>query len=265
MPHSVRHDHREIGGQRVPFLSIIACPTAEEELFLSLAPGFESGPPIMRSGTGSPYMYHVGGPPGEITTNAFGLRLGSWLIRESLRKEAIVEALVELERTDISAEDRIVLQERVEELLSDQPHKGDPQDPTDGSARSMLADILRDATRLITAVFRLDPSKEDYKQKLTGYQARLDRAMPFAEQIAQSATQSSWRSQLLAHAEHFLKNCPDRSIVAQQGNGDMSMNYWNVGFINDGKYNGGKPKLLFLNGEPVQDRVYTCLVKWKKT
>jgi hypothetical protein len=262
MPHNARHQHTETG---VPFLSVIRCSLTEEELFLSVAPGFESGPPIMRSGTGSPYMYHVGGPPGEITTNAFGLRLGSWLIRESLRKEAIVEALVELERTDVSAEDRTVLQETVEELLSDQPQKGHPQGSTDGSARSMLADISRDATRLITAVFRLDPSKEDYKQKLTGYQARLDRAMPFAEQIAQSATQSSWRSQLLAHAEHFLKNCPDHSIVAQQGNGDMSMNYWNVGFINDGKYNGGKPKLLFLNGEPVQDRVYTCLIKWKRT
>jgi len=53
----------------------------------------------------------------------------------------------------------------------------------------------------------------------------------------------------------------DYSIVAMQGFGDLTMNLWNVGYVNDKVT--GKPDILHLFDEPLDRRTYSCLVKWK--
>jgi hypothetical protein len=79
-------------------LSIVAFNVDDgEELFLTFTSERREGPDIRRTGMGPPYMALIGGQPGQITTNAFGLRLGTWLIAERLRQDEIEDAKKELQ------------------------------------------------------------------------------------------------------------------------------------------------------------------------
>ncbi|HEX5727335.1 MAG TPA: hypothetical protein VFX98_17820 [Longimicrobiaceae bacterium] len=49
--------------------------------------------------------------------------------------------------------------------------------------------------------------------------------------------------------------------VSYQGCGDLSMNYWNVAFIAAAD-RGAPPTFVYPFEEPVEDRTYTCLVRW---
>jgi hypothetical protein len=53
----------------------------------------------------------------------------------------------------------------------------------------------------------------------------------------------------------------DYEILSLAGFGDLTMNLWNTGFVNN-RLTGG-PRLLHLWDEPISSRIYTCLVKWK--
>jgi hypothetical protein len=53
-------------------------------------------------------------------------------------------------------------------------------------------------------------------------------------------------------------------IVFMQGCGDLTMNMWNVAFVSGDSYHGlQKWELLHAPDEPLNDRKYTCLIKWK--
>ncbi|MGJ5814522.1 hypothetical protein [Paludibaculum fermentans] len=54
---------------------------------------------------------------------------------------------------------------------------------------------------------------------------------------------------------------PEWRIKGMQGCGDLTMNYWNVAYLN-GHLAPGR-HFVCLRGEHVLGRVYTCLVKWK--
>lgn len=60
----------------------------------------------------------------------------------------------------------------------------------------------------------------------------------------------------------FKNAYPDYEIVGMQGIGDLTMNLWNVAYVNDRITK--EPKMLHLFEEPIHDRLYTCLVKWKE-
>ena len=71
-----------------------------------------------------------------------------------------------------------------------------------------------------------------------------------------------------AHDEVFKQFYPDYEIVGQQGCGDLTMNAWNVAYINsdlgcDPKSGEKPPILVCLPQEPLEYRTYSCLVKWK--
>ena len=56
-----------------------------------------------------------------------------------------------------------------------------------------------------------------------------------------------------------------REIVFMQGCGDLTMNMWNVAFVSgDSCYHPTGWDLLRAPDEPINDRKYTCLIKWKK-
>ena len=230
-PQSKRDDE----GDKQAKLNVIRLDLQHHELFLTLTPDFDHGPPIKRSGKGTPYMYHVGWNPADdknmVTTNAFGQRLGSRLIREELRVDALVEALHELKSTGITDADRIVLRETVEELI---PDNWCDAEATEREVKN-----------------RPDAPADDTP------------AMQFMRKVVQQAGQGQKRRQLKAHAEEFLNTHPEYAIVVQVGNGDLTMNYWNVCYINEG--DTAQPRLLHLDGEPVSDRTYSCLIKWKPT
>lgn len=61
---------------------------------------------------------------------------------------------------------------------------------------------------------------------------------------------------------------PDRRLVGLQSFGDLTMNNWNVAFVRsprqDQPNHKDTPKLIYLGTEPINDRIYTCMVKWKR-
>lgn len=160
----------------------------KEELFLTYTWERAEGPDIRRTGMGPPYMSLIGGAPGAITTHPFGLRLGTWLIQERMRRKESKLANEELKKASkrpIPQADLEVLNQTVRELGS-----------------------------------------------------------------------------INAHDQIFLTKYPGYEILAQQGCGDLTMNSWNVAYVSSPL--GQTPnELICLPHEPVEDRTYTCLVKWK--
>ena len=68
--------------------------------------------------------------------------------------------------------------------------------------------------------------------------------------------------QLPSHADIFKQDYPDYKIVGIQGAGDLTMNEYNVAFLNS-KQTSNNDTLIYLPQEPLTHRKYTCLVKWK--
>ena len=67
---------------------------------------------------------------------------------------------------------------------------------------------------------------------------------------------------LPSHEGRFRTAYPNHEVIGIQGCGDLTMNYWNVAFINDRL--GKRPNtLICLRDEPLDHRTYSCLVKWK--
>ncbi len=78
------------------------------------------------------------------------------------------------------------------------------------------------------------------------------------------------RGLLPAHDTNFVHSYaatgtgPAKEVVGQQGCGDLTMNLWNVAFVNSELLaRRNEPKLIFLHKEPLDTRTYDCLVKWK--
>ena len=67
--------------------------------------------------------------------------------------------------------------------------------------------------------------------------------------------------------EQQAKERSQDPIVLMQGCGDLTMNLWNVAFVSGPSYHGegGAWDLLHPPDEPLNDREYTCLIKWKCT
>ncbi len=74
---------------------------------------------------------------------------------------------------------------------------------------------------------------------------------------------------LPAHDDEFRRWYPNHRIVGLQGCGDLTMNLWNVAYINsplashDPTKHPIEPVLIFLYPEPLTTREYSCLIKWK--
>lgn len=85
---------RQIVLSRVPVdLSIVEFNLdAGEDVFLTYSWERREGPEIWRTGKGPPYMELIGGEARQTTAHAFGLRLGTWLIQEDLRRDERAEA-----------------------------------------------------------------------------------------------------------------------------------------------------------------------------
>lgn len=69
---------------------------------------------------------------------------------------------------------------------------------------------------------------------------------------------------LKAHDEVFRARMPQYRVTGMQGCGDLTMNEWNVAFV-DGPLTktANTPTVIALRDEDLERRRYTCLVKWK--
>ncbi|MEK6284191.1 MAG: hypothetical protein AABO57_00455 [Acidobacteriota bacterium] len=65
-----------------------------------------------------------------------------------------------------------------------------------------------------------------------------------------------------SHVGEFKKKYPNAEILSVAGFGDLTMNLWNTGFVNNPLTE--EPRLLHLWDEPISSRIYTCLVKWNQ-
>ena len=63
------------------------------------------------------------------------------------------------------------------------------------------------------------------------------------------------------YVDLFKEYYPEYDLVGIQGMGDLSMNLWNIAYVNDRVTK--EPKFLHLFDEPIPNRVYSCLIKWK--
>ncbi len=73
----------------------------------------------------------------------------------------------------------------------------------------------------------------------------------------------SENARLASHDEEFVRVYPNHQIVGQQGCGDLTMNLWNVAYINSPLAYLSRPTLIYLHDEPIASRTYSCLVKWR--
>ncbi|MBI3800882.1 MAG: hypothetical protein HY268_28395 [Deltaproteobacteria bacterium] len=91
--------------------------------------------------------------------------------------------------------------------------------------------------------------------------AQTQNAPPEVSRVLQEYVNENPR--LPAHDTEFTRVYPDHEIIGQQGCGDLTMNLWNVAYVNSALALGGNPVLIFLHKEPLASRTYSCLVKWK--
>lgn len=68
-------------------------------------------------------------------------------------------------------------------------------------------------------------------------------------------------NQIKSHDLAFRTKHPNYQIIGQQGCGDLTMNFWNVAFVNNSLGVRSDP-LVCLLGEDLENRAYSCLVKW---
>jgi hypothetical protein len=122
------------------------------------------------------------------------------------------------------------------------------------------ADIQRYGTYFLNKVL-----KEDEVNKLESRINKLKRKINKSDEDKELRLQLKelLKSNQEQHdyEEIFRKYYPEYKIVAVQGIGDLTMNHWNVAYINDRIT--GKPEILHLLDEPIHDRVYSCFIKWK--
>jgi len=62
------------------------------------------------------------------------------------------------------------------------------------------------------------------------------------------------------HKEYFSKVHSDYSEILHQGHGNIGLNNWAVGYINDGT----TQQLIVPSGEPMMERIYPSLIKYGK-
>lgn len=67
-----------------------------------------------------------------------------------------------------------------------------------------------------------------------------------------------------AHDAVFDSFYPGYEIICHQGCGDLTMNAWNVAYLNSDLAENA-PELICLPEEPLEYRTYSCLVKWKSS
>lgn len=122
---------------------------------------------------------------------------------------------------------------------------------------------LRLGTWLIQEDMRQDELKESHAELEKARQRRAPQEDLDVLQRTVNELQS-----VHAHDEVFKQFYPGYEIIGQQGCGDLTMNAWNVAYINSDlgcDPNSGErpPVLVCLPQEPLEYRTYSCLVKWK--
>jgi hypothetical protein len=125
---------------------------------------------------------------------------------------------------------------------------------------------LRLGTWLIQEDLR-DAEIEEAEKEIAGGRKR---SLPSEEMEILNRTLSELRppGRCRAHDSVFQQFFPWYEIIGEQGCGDLTMNFWNVAFVNsdlgqDPASGERPPMLVCLPEEPFENRTYSCFIKWK--
>lgn len=116
---------------------------------------------------------------------------------------------------------------------------------------------LRQGTWLIQEDMRKDEKAE---AKTEFDKARKSSSSETYKQLFQDTLEEL--DTIQAHDTFFKEKYPGYEVVGMQGCGDLTMNLWNVAFINN-DLGQNPPVLVCLREEDLESRTYSCLVKWK--
>lgn len=264
-------------------VSLLIADPKKLDLHLSYSAGLERGPIIRRNGMSSPIMEDPD-EPGSYTTDPDVQRIGSYFIIGEKKDESLLEMallfggnyilygkLTSLEQAHEQAEQ--VLLRYLREL---RPFPLPPeliQDKFASQIGRLLAGREGFFAHLLEAVHTLlahrkpweltDPASAALRKLYaTKYPDYLWRDSPELRATVGLNLKKYLRllalfSQTHCHDEIALRK-QRGEIELMQGCGDLTMNEWNVAFVDE----EGEWTLLHPPDEPLHDRKYTCLIKW---
>lgn len=108
---------------------------------------------------------------------------------------------------------------------------------------------------------KLDKTNQDLSQaQLNSQQSEIDRLKEIKRTLDCYKQENP---KIPAHDTEFCRAYQDHEIIGMQGCGDLTMNLWNVAYLNSPLALGGKPLLIHAYEEPISQRIYSCLIKQK--
>ncbi|HVG11166.1 MAG TPA: hypothetical protein VNM67_25915 [Thermoanaerobaculia bacterium] len=254
------------------------------ELHLSYSEGLEHGPVILRSGDSPPVMEDPE-ELGSYTTDPDLQRIGAYYILEAqkpshLRKIYFLFAGSYILNGSLlgTAEAR----ERAQRLAQNyRPSLSGFPEPDEFHTGTFSFDIVtlaerirdvlnlacppaeplraEDAIRAVSSVYT-----KHFEHYLSNFQALKD------DRVYRETVDFNMRkylrllfkqSEIPSH-EQAIQQRGLGDIILMQGCGDLTMNDWNVAFVSGASHPKRQWCLLYPHGEPLNDREYSCLIKW---
>ena len=263
-------------------------------LHLSYSPGLEHGPIILRRGDESPIMEDPE-KPGSYTTDPDIQRIGAYYIREKQKVDHLRVIAYwfagnyilhgEIEGRDTARHDarRVFLTYFPHQLDIDFPFPPEfadtfPHDLVEFLTGSGVLDLLGVPAPLSSKWKKGTASYKEASIKMNELYSERGLISKF-ETLSKSA---QFRRSVLYNLNKYLRllillsktpshdqeisSRAEGDVVLIQGCGDLTMNEWNVAFVSGDSLPRGERRdwnLLHAPGEPLNDREYTCLIKWQ--
>jgi hypothetical protein len=277
----------------------VAKPDSPDDLFVSFSNGRENGPIIERVGDDSPRMRVLDenalGEPW--TTDPDLQRLGSWFITRELWSIAVAEALVRLsfywaalnpaDQTGMAALLHNLQTGKVGEALrraypagSGGLHRDMVKLHVEANAKRLVpkdhAQFVKAAYRLVRKLITprgrsrkqdrvytmLTKCRNEFRTASLSVAEEPEKGRKDADLVRKWMTLLIWYLEAGSHVGDFWPP-DDLEFAGYQGCGDLSMNNWNVALIRNKQPNGKfSEQFVYPFGEPVEQRIYTCLLRW---
>lgn len=278
-PGSNRRDSSELS-------NVVVADPFRLDLHLSYSEGLENGPVILRSGDSPPIMedpeelgsyttdpdlqrigtYYIldSQKPDHLRT-IYYLFAGSYIINGSLlgpeKARAQAHRLAQNYRHDLSelpeplefhtatfSFDIVKLAQTVRKTLSD--HLASPPSDLENAEQAILImdSVFKKYFPHYLSAFQTLKSDRVYREAID-FNTRKYLRLLFKQ------------SDVPSHDQAIRQREPG-DIVLMQGCGDLTMNEWNVAFVSGASHPKNRWCLLCSPGEPLNDREYSCLIKW---
>jgi len=265
-----------------------------DDIYVSFSSGREHGPIIDRVGNGSPRMPAVdeNAIGDSYTTDPQLQRLGCWFISSEHKTKNLCSALLYLglywkkiepkerenfRKTWLPSSGKVA--DKLSNLSSSIDNFWDSFELLDVKVKGEDIEacekrtFIDQAGRILELITGSKPTRAPTRKEACTrlipseqpFIGDLDRLTEteLTRRVAKWLTILLWSADSKVHTEELLLPCGH--YQGYQGCGDLSMNFWNVGLIKVEGKDGDEPEhFIYPFDEPVEQRTYTCLVKWKE-